>query len=83
MSYNPLDIKDLWDITKIQNLSNPLSPFYVRTHYKHDNYVKKPKKKYKRTEQDDKNNNLLCTILFIIYIVASVFYQFVLKKYLQ
>ena len=83
MSYNPLNLKDLWDITKIQNLSNPLSPFYVRPYNNHGNYVKKPKKKkYIRTEQDDKNNNLLCMILFIIYIIASVLYEFVLKTFI-
>lgn len=49
MSYNPFDIKDLWDITKIQNFYNPLSPFYINRNNKSSTKIKdiisrKPKK---------------------------------------
>lgn len=88
MSYNPFDPKDLWDITKIQNWSNPLSPFYMNRNNKSATKIKdliprKPKKEYIRTEQDDKEDNFVLIVCIIGYVGALLLYKFVLKKYLQ
>lgn len=86
MSYNPFDIKDLWDITKIQNFYNPLSPFYINRNNKSSTKIKdiisrKPKKEYIRTKEDDEEDKFVLIVCIIGFVGALLLYEFVLKKY--
>lgn len=84
MSYNPFDFKDLWDITKIQNFYNPLSPFYTGRNRENATKIKdliprKPQKKYIRTEEDEKEDIILFVMCVIGILIAYIICNLVIK----
>jgi len=80
MSYNPFNLNDLCNPTKLENYINPLSPLNQclrnNHHASSDNssnrYYQEPKKKYEKTKEDEQSDAIIAVIVFIIFIIGTI-----------
>ena len=77
--YDPLSLQDLCDATNLQNLDNPLSPFYIKENYNSDGGCndnistnQEPKKKYQKTEEEKQVEFIVGVIVYIIFIIGTI-----------
>jgi hypothetical protein len=79
MSYNPFNLNDLCNPTKLENYINPMSPLnQVLRHNNHSSssgsssYYQERKKKYIKTEEDYKSDLFISYVFIIIFIAGTI-----------
>ena len=79
MSYNPFNLNDLCNPTKLENYINPMSPLNQVLRNNNDSsrrnsnsYYQERKKKYIKTEEDYQSDLFISCIVIIIFIVGTI-----------